>query len=171
MNVNHDIPSTRAHGRARPIPMVRSFMSLRPALLAATAGCVLAAVTAPAAFAGSASVTATRLSYTASPGETNNVTISLSGSDYTISDSGASVAAGPGCTAAGGKATCPASAINLLIVDTGDLDDTATNTTGTASRPTARRSTARPTRRPRRPRLPPRRRRRAGRPRPRPRPP
>ena len=134
MNVNHDIPSTRAHGRARPIPMVRSFMSLRPALLAATAGCVLAAVTAPAAFAGSASVTATRLSYTASPGETNNVTISLSGSDYTISDSGASVAAGPGCTAAGGKATCPASAINLLIVDTGDLDDTVTNTTGTASR-------------------------------------
>src|SRR5213078_3297979 len=99
-------------------------MSLRPALLAATAGCVLAALTAPAAFAGTASVTATRLSYTAAPGETNNVT---------ISDSGASVSAGAGCSSAGSnKVTCPGSAINLLIVDTNDLDDTVTNTTATA---------------------------------------
>lgn len=68
------------------------------------------------------------LSYVAGPGEANNVTVGLSGTDYVITDSGVgSIADAGGCTVITGppaQATCPASGVMLIRVDLGDGADT-----------------------------------------------
>ena len=60
------------------------------------------------ALGATASISIKRVFYAAAPGEVNNLTVSLSGTDYVLTDSGATVVAGPGCSAAGNTATCAA---------------------------------------------------------------
>jgi hypothetical protein len=81
-------------------------------------------------FAASAGITAagTTLSYVAGPGEANNTTVSLSGTDLVITDSGAAgITDAGGCTVSAGpppQAMCPAAGVTLIRVDLGDGDDT-----------------------------------------------
>jgi Ca2+-binding RTX toxin-like protein len=74
-----------------------------------------------------------RVFYDAAPGEINNLTISLTGTDFTLSDSGATIAALPACTAAGGSATCASAGIIGITVSGGDGADSIANMTATKS--------------------------------------
>jgi Ca2+-binding RTX toxin-like protein len=94
--------------------------------------CVLAVLPATA-LGGTASVSIKRVFFAAAPGEVNNLGVSLSGTDYVLTDSGAAVAAGPGCSASGNTAVCAATAIIGLTVSGGDGADSLTNSTSTPS--------------------------------------
>jgi Ca2+-binding RTX toxin-like protein len=79
------------------------------------------------AAAATASVSNGVLSYTAGPGETNLVNVSLSSGMFTIVDSGAPVTAGAGCSLpAAGRATCGASGVASIRIDAGDGNDVIT---------------------------------------------
>ena len=67
---------------------------------------VLGLAAAPAASAGTASVADGKLTFEAAPGELNRVTVTQSGSDFTVRDAGAAVTAGAGCSGGGESATC-----------------------------------------------------------------
>ena len=94
--------------------------------------CVLAVLPATA-LGATASVSIKRVFYAAAPGEVNNLTVSLSGADYLLADSGATVDAGPGCSASGNTATCPGTGIIGLTATGGDGSDSLTNGTATPS--------------------------------------
>jgi Ca2+-binding RTX toxin-like protein len=85
------------------------------------------------AFAATASIQIERVFYTAETGELNNLTVSLSGESYTLSDAGARPTAGPGCTASDNTAACPAAGIHGITVRAGDEADSVKNTTSTPS--------------------------------------
>jgi Ca2+-binding RTX toxin-like protein len=102
-------------------------------LAAVVAACAVAP--APAGAAG-AQVSGQVLIYSAGPGEPNDVTVQqLSGGSHRITDLGATITAGTGCTAAGAhQVTCsavpqpppfPTLPIVVLNVALGDQDDTA----------------------------------------------
>jgi Ca2+-binding RTX toxin-like protein len=99
-------------------------------VLGAAVACALAFF-AIGAFGSTANTRIKRVWYTAAPGETNNLTISLSGSDYTLSDPGAAITGEPDCTSSGNAATCPAAGIIGITVNAGDGNDTVRNTTST----------------------------------------
>src|SRR2546428_13624860 len=64
---------------------------------------------APSAWAGVVGITSGVLVYNANPGEQNHVTVSLSGSDYTVTDVvPISADASGACSVSGNTATCPA---------------------------------------------------------------
>ena len=94
--------------------------------------CVLVILPATA-LGATASISIKRVFYAAAPGEVNNLTVSLSGTDYVLTDSGATVVAGPGCTAAGNSATCPGTCIIGLTLSGDDGADSLTNSTSTPS--------------------------------------
>ncbi|HEX6652526.1 MAG TPA: calcium-binding protein [Thermoleophilaceae bacterium] len=94
--------------------------------------CALAALPAPA-LAATASVSIKRVFYAAAPAEINDLTISLSGGDFVLSDSGAAIAAGPPCSGAGTTAACPSAGIIGFTVSGADEADSLRNTTPTAS--------------------------------------
>jgi Ca2+-binding RTX toxin-like protein len=83
--------------------------------------------------AATVSVQSKRIFYTAGIGEVNELTISLSGGSYTLSDPGAIISAGTLCTASGNTATCPVTGINGITVAAGDGADSVQNTTPTPS--------------------------------------
>jgi Ca2+-binding RTX toxin-like protein len=99
-------------------------------MVAFGAGLVCAA--APAASLGAtvavttdASSATPKIGYFAPAGETNNVTIDLAGGTYTITDTGAPLIAGAGCTQVNtSTATCPAASANRVTVNAGDMSDT-----------------------------------------------
>jgi Ca2+-binding RTX toxin-like protein len=94
--------------------------------------CLLAVVPADA-FAATASTRIKRVFYAAGPAEVNNLTVSLAGADYTLSDPGATITATPACTASGATATCQAAGIIGITASAGDGADSITNTTSTRS--------------------------------------
>jgi Ca2+-binding RTX toxin-like protein len=91
------------------------------------------AVVPPGALAGAASTRIKRVFYTATPGEVNNLTLGLSGTDYTLDDLGATITAASPCAAGGTTATCPAAGIIGITVSADDGADSVTNTTATPS--------------------------------------
>ena len=91
------------------------------------------AVLPATALGATASISIKRVFYAAAPGEVNNLAVSLSGTDYVLTDSGATVDAGPGCSASGNTATCAATGIIGLTVSGGDGADSLTNSTSTPS--------------------------------------
>jgi len=97
-------------------------------LLSAAAGLFLVGLAASPASAATSTVTSWgSLQYAAAAGETNNLTITYTGSAYLISDSGAPVTAGAGCTSTGtNSATCPSAGVTGLYVTLNDGNDTAT---------------------------------------------
>jgi len=69
-------------------------------------------------------VTDNVLFYVAAPGEANNVLVTRSPDALKISDSGAPVAPGPGCTTVdANQVTCPARGIARVEIQAGDLAD------------------------------------------------
>lgn len=104
----------------------------RWAVLMVALGAGIASAAVPASsFAGTVSSTGGNVVYSANPGETNNVTVSLTGGTYTISDTGAGViftSTAP-CTPTGPTtATCPQAATGTdhLVVDGGNMNDSIT---------------------------------------------
>jgi hypothetical protein len=74
----------------------------------------------PFAHGATVSVSGSQLDYLAAPGEVNNVTVSLGGGVYRISDSGALITAPGGCTQVDPRTvTCPAEGISSLGIDVG----------------------------------------------------
>jgi Ca2+-binding RTX toxin-like protein len=100
--------------------------------IALTAIGLLALVPA-GALASTANTRIQRVWYTAAPGEVNNLTISLPGADYSLSDPGAAITAMPACTALGSTATCPGAGIRGITVNVADGADSIVNTTATSS--------------------------------------
>src|SRR3954447_14211383 len=108
-------------------------MRLAPAKAARTAGtlsvlCMLAFATPPAtsAEAATARLSGAQLSFTASLGEVNRVTVALESSSYRITDTGAMVTAGTGCSPVSFNAVvCPSTRVTSIKIDAGDLDDVA----------------------------------------------
>lgn len=91
------------------------------------------AILPAAAVASTASISIKRVFYAAAPGEVNDFTISMSGTDYALADPGAAISAGAGCTASGSTATCPGGGINGITVSGDDGADNIRNTTAMRS--------------------------------------
>ena len=94
--------------------------------------CVLVVLPAPV-LGATASISIKRVFYAAVPGEVNNLTASLAGTDYVLTDSGATVEAGAGCTASPNTATCPGTGIIGMTLTGGDGSDSLKNSTSTPS--------------------------------------
>ena len=96
----------------------------------------LLALVPAGALASTVSTRIKRVFYAAAPGEINNLTISLTGADFTLSDPGATITVipmMPACTANGSMATCPSVGIIGITVSGGDGADSIANTTATRS--------------------------------------
>ena len=94
--------------------------------------CVLAVLPAPA-LAATARISIKRVWYAAAPGEANNLTISLTGPDFVLSDPGAAITANPPCSGSGSTASCPTAGIIGFTVTGDDQADSLRNTTSTRS--------------------------------------
>ncbi len=99
----------------------------------ALAACLaLAAFGSAAAAAATVSKSGTTLTYNAANNETNQTIVSLSGANYSFSDSGATVAVGSGCSSTGAHtATCAAAGITGITINSGNLNDLAWETAAT----------------------------------------
>jgi Ca2+-binding RTX toxin-like protein len=93
----------------------------------------LLALVSAGALASTVHTRVQRVWYTAAPGEVNNLTISLTGTDFRLSDPGATITAMPACTAFGSAATCSSASIRGITVSGGDGADAVVNTTATRS--------------------------------------
>ena len=73
--------------------------------------------------------------FAAADGETNNVTVSIGGGNYTVVDTGASVLnpVAPCVTAGANTVTCASAGITALTIDGRDLDDTISVGAGTVA--------------------------------------
>lgn len=100
-------------------------LSVRRVLLG-TVACAL--VVAPAAEAATARVWATKVvDYAAAPGEANVLQASASGTTVTLTDDGATIAPGLGCSAVSAhRVTCEITTLPALSAALGDGDDRAT---------------------------------------------
>jgi Ca2+-binding RTX toxin-like protein len=99
---------------------------------AAGAAVLLLAGAGQASAAGVSVTTAKRLVFAANPGESNNVTISASGANAVVSDSGAPLTAGIGCVAdSASQVTCPN--VARISAALADADDHIRNTTSLPS--------------------------------------
>ena len=94
--------------------------------------CALALLPATA-FGATANISIKRIWYAAAPAETNDLTVSLSGADFVLSDPGAAIAAAPPCSGSENTATCPTAGIIGFTVTGGDEADSLRNTTSTPS--------------------------------------
>jgi Ca2+-binding RTX toxin-like protein len=110
----------------------RSGRSAAARSLGIAAVCLLVLLPAES-LAATANTRIKRVFYTAGTGELNDLTVSLSGVDYLLSDPGATIAAAPACTGMGTTATCAGAGIIGLTVSGGDGADSLTNTTATRS--------------------------------------
>jgi Ca2+-binding RTX toxin-like protein len=93
----------------------------------------LLALVPAGALASTANTRIQRVWYTAAPGEVNNLTITLTGADYSLSDPGATITATPACTAFGSTVTCAGAGIRGITVSMGDGADSVVNATATRS--------------------------------------
>lgn len=101
-------------------------MAARKRPVAALTALVAAALAAspPTAGAATASVVGRTLAYLAAPGETNSVTVTRRPDVFTITDTGATIAPGAGCTAVTpNQVVCGAEPVRLIRVRVLDLDD------------------------------------------------
>jgi Ca2+-binding RTX toxin-like protein len=83
----------------------------------------LAVLIAAPAHASTAGVQGTTLTFTAANGESNRVTISLSGETIRVTDTGATPTAGAGCTLSGRTVSCPRTGLTDIVADLGDRND------------------------------------------------
>jgi Ca2+-binding RTX toxin-like protein len=97
----------------------------RPALGAIAVATAALAALAPSAGASTLKIQGTdQIQYTAVAGETNNLAISFTGSAYRFQDApGITITPTAPCTAAANVGTCPATGIDDLRANLGDLND------------------------------------------------
>ncbi|HMJ10223.1 MAG TPA: calcium-binding protein [Polyangiaceae bacterium] len=90
-------------------------------------------LTATSALASSASVSGGVLTYTAGANETNSVVVTLSGSTYTINDTGATITPpfGSGCSSVNANTVTCTGTIVQIVAQLGNLHDAFWNTTST----------------------------------------
>src|SRR5687767_131157 len=103
-------------------------MGVRPTLTR-TAGAALCMLLATPALSPAASgdLTGDLITFTAAAGETNTLTVSRTGTTFTLSDSTAPVSPLGGCAAAGANAvTCTSATVTSIQINLNDMDDTAT---------------------------------------------
>jgi Ca2+-binding RTX toxin-like protein len=106
----------------------REYGRRRGGRIALAAVCIACAV--PAVASGStASISIKRIFYAAAPGEVNQLTISAAGSDYALSDPGATIQPGAGCTGGAQNVVCAGAGIIGFTVSGGDGGDDLRNTT------------------------------------------
>jgi Ca2+-binding RTX toxin-like protein len=108
----------------------------RKAAVAGIASLCALALAPAAASAGEVTIRMQQVTYTDEGEEANNLTISLSGPDYTLSDSGAAISSPADCFATsppGPTATCPSAGIVGITVRAGAGADSVTNDTSTPS--------------------------------------
>ncbi|WP_251091532.1 hypothetical protein [Streptomyces sp. Caat 7-52] len=75
-----------------------------------------------------------RLTFTALPGETNNVTFdTFSAGTLRVTDTTSNLTAGPGCTGSGHTVLCAGAGVTRILANLGDRNDTAQNDTDLAS--------------------------------------
>jgi hypothetical protein len=129
----------------RPDPILLQMKKLHSRVTLRVALCVLSALLLPAAFSPAGALGASAkvdkvhdaLSYLAATGEKNNVSVSVSGRTFTVTDTGATISVGTGCTSVNpNQVTCtdvPGGPINYVGVVAGDLDDSVTINGSTAS--------------------------------------
>lgn len=115
------------------LPLVRRVISV-----GALAAMLLVMLPAPAMAAGSARRDGGKLIYVGG-GEVNSLTVAYGGGEYTFTDGGTNLSAGPGCTAAGGdfwnpgatRIDCGGSGVTSIVIRTRGGNDTAMVATGT----------------------------------------
>jgi Ca2+-binding RTX toxin-like protein len=84
--------------------------------------------------AADVSVSGATLLFAAAPNEANVLAVSLAAGTYTLTDTGAAVTAGAGCTqVAPGQVTCPSAGLTALSIDVRDLDDSVAIGAGTVA--------------------------------------
>ncbi len=94
------------------------------ALIIALLLCALGVLAPASASASTAVIGNGTLSYFAASGEANVLTVQLSGGDYVLSDSGASITASSGCrTLTVHQVVCGAAPVQSIYVDAGDGND------------------------------------------------
>ena len=99
--------------------------SLLSVLVAVAALGANMAMASPAA-ASTVQIDGATLTYDAAPGESNRLTLSVANGTVTVTDTGATMTAGSGCTfISSTKATCPSLGLAAMAVSTGDMNDTA----------------------------------------------
>jgi hypothetical protein len=119
---------SRTGSRSRCARMARL---LRVSLLATVTLVAFGSASASAATIGKSG---SAITYSAAAGEVNNLVVSLASGTYTYDDSGANITASGGCTRVNAtRATCPASGVTSLSIDTGNMNDLAWNTAATNS--------------------------------------
>ena len=93
---------------------------------------------APGALGATVALNGTTITYTASPGESNNLSINQTAGNFTFDETIISIVdgdGGGGCVVAAGNASCPEGGVTRLVIDTGDGDDAVTNNTTNVSVP------------------------------------
>jgi Ca2+-binding RTX toxin-like protein len=103
-------------------------MTARGSIAGLITGLAFAAflVAPQAAGASSLQLSSQFMFYFAAPGETNDVSVTLSGTDYVLSDPGAVITPMAGCTAITvNQAKCPVATVGVIDIRLGDLDDEA----------------------------------------------
>jgi len=84
----------------------------------------LGAASAASALASTVSTGSGTLTYTAANNEANQTVVSLAGGTYTVSDSGATITAGAGCSSVNAtQATCAGAGVSSISVSAGNLSN------------------------------------------------
>ena len=95
-------------------------MIARRSLFAAVVVLLVCASGAAPAGASTAGVSGSTLSITGGGGERNRLSVTVSGSDLLVSDSGATLRPGAGCTQSGSAVRCPSAGLTEIVADAGD---------------------------------------------------
>ena len=99
-------------------------LSRRIATTLAAATVLVLATGTGSALAASVGKAGDTVTYSVSPGEVNDLTVTVSGDSYVFDEAARSVSADPGCTAnPDGTASCPVSGTVVISVALGDEDD------------------------------------------------
>jgi Ca2+-binding RTX toxin-like protein len=84
----------------------------------------LGAASGASALASTVSKSGSTLTYTAANNEANQTVVSLAGGTYTVSDSGATITAGTGCSSVNAtQATCAGAGVSSISVSAGNLSN------------------------------------------------
>jgi Ca2+-binding RTX toxin-like protein len=93
---------------------------------------LLAAAAPESASSATVRLASSTLEFTAASGETNDVRIALDAGVYAVTDAGATITPGPGCSSvAAGAATCADVVTTIVIVNLGDGNDSVATTAPT----------------------------------------
>src|SRR3712207_2258218 len=88
---------------------------------------------AAGALAGTASVSGSQLTYTASPGEVNDVTVTSSPAGQVIAERSVTITAGAGCTSSNARTVTCTGPITSVSINVGDGNDAVRNGAALAS--------------------------------------